>query len=141
MKNNSSQNQKIVIPCSDLYEFVKLSDIIRCEGFNNKCRVYLTNGKILLSTLTIGGLKRGLTAYNFYACHKSHVINVDHIERYSKEGYVEMTDQSTVPVSRRNKEEFLTKVISDYNICAPRGSVRMQVENSSELDKKNITEH
>lgn len=37
------------------------------------------------------------------------------MKNYSKKGYVEMTDSSTVPVSRRKKEAFLKEVIGSFD--------------------------
>jgi two-component system, LytTR family, response regulator len=49
---------------------------------------------------------------NFFRVHRSHLINLEHVKKYIKGegGYVIMSDNSQVEVSRRNKNEFLEKL-------------------------------
>jgi len=50
-----------------------------------------------------------LDAKGFFRVHNSHIVNLAHIKKYVKGdgGYVIMSDNSVVDVSRRKKEEFL----------------------------------
>ena len=110
------QKQRIVIPCSNSYEFVTIGQILRCEGLQNYSRVFLTDTRMLICTCTIGVLRKQLRPYGIIACHKSHLINQAHITRYAKEGYVQMADESCVPVSRRQRPAFMEQVIDKYNV-------------------------
>jgi len=116
LKTMRSQMRKVVIPSNKSYEFIQLSDILRCEGLQNYTKVFLTNGKMIVSSINIGHFKDNLTAQGFYCCHRSHVINELHMLRYHKDGRLEMRDNSIVPVSRRKKEEFLKILEMNYNI-------------------------
>lgn len=107
---------KVVIPCTGSYEFVTVTDIIRCEGLQNYSRIFLNDGRILVCTHAIGAVKTNLLDRGFVSCHRSHLINKNHILRYSKEGYVQMADESCVPVSRRKKSEFIREVIEKHSI-------------------------
>jgi two-component system LytT family response regulator len=53
-----------------------------------------------------------LEPYGFFSIHKSHLVNIRQITRYLKNGVVEMSDGSEVPVSRRKREEFVEKVVN-----------------------------
>ncbi len=106
---------RIVIPCSKTYEFIKLMEIVRFEGFQNYCRVYTKAGEMLMSTQTLGHYKECLKSLGFISCHRSHLVNELQIKRYHKEGFVEMKDDSTVPVSRRKREEFQNHLLQFYN--------------------------
>ena len=117
-----SQNFKIVIPCSKTYEFVHVSDIVRCEGLQNYTRIYLRNGKCIISSCNIGIYKKVLAGYDFFHCHKSHLVNKQLIHRYHKLGSVEMVDGSNVPVSRRKKESFYTEIIDKFNMVSLKAS-------------------
>ncbi len=102
---------KIAIPGTKSYDFVEVNDIIRCEGWQKYTKIFLKNGSEIVSSYNIGVYKDMLEKFNFFACHKSHLINVTHIKKYLKEGTVRMVDNSNVPVSRRRKEEFLEQVV------------------------------
>jgi two-component system LytT family response regulator len=100
------QKTKLTIPGSDGYEFVAVEDIIRCEGWQKYTKIILSNGETIVSSYNLGVFKEMLLKYDFYETHKSHIINKTHILKYLKEGYVIMSDDSQVPVSRRKKDDF-----------------------------------
>lgn len=112
IKNVGKQDTKIALASTEAYDFVKVSNIIRCEGWQKYTKIHISNGTTIVSSYNIGVYKDMLESYGFYSCHKSHLINEHLIERYLKEGNVIMSDGSQVPVSRRKKEEFMQKVIN-----------------------------
>ncbi|HPQ20282.1 MAG TPA: LytTR family DNA-binding domain-containing protein [Saprospiraceae bacterium] len=111
IENVGKQDSKIVIPGQKSYEIVNIRDIIRCEGVQKYTYIYMMNGQKFLSSYNVGVYKDMLTNYNFYSVHKSHIINNNHIKRYLTEGTIIMIDDSTVPVSRRKKDEFTSKIL------------------------------
>jgi len=111
-----TQEQKIVIPCSKSYDFVNVSDIVRCEGMQNYTKVFLQNGDTIISSCNLGVYGKALRVYGFFTCHKSHVINTQKIVRYYKEGFIEMTDASVAPVSRRRKENFFLECMKNIPV-------------------------
>ena len=111
LKNAGDQNAKIAIPGAHAYDFVLVNDIIRCEGWQKYSKIYLTNKDVIVSSYNLGVYRDLLKSYDFYGCHKSHLINIKHIKKYLREGIVIMSDESKVPVSRRKKEEFVTQVV------------------------------
>ncbi len=115
IKNVGNQETKIALASSDSYEFIKISDIVRCEGWQKYTKIHLTNGNTIVSSYNIGVYKNQLENYDFFSCHKSHLINQHLISKYLKEGSVIMSDGSTVPVSRRKREEFLEQVIKVHS--------------------------
>lgn len=110
VKNLGKQNTKIALASTDAYDFIKVSKIIRCEGWQKYTKIHIADSKTIISSYNIGVYKDMLSNYGFYSCHKSHLINENLIQRYLKEGLIVMSDGSEVPVSRRKKEEFLEKV-------------------------------
>lgn len=104
--------KKVGIPDGDGLIFINLSDIIRCESDGNYTFFILTNGKKIIASRTLGEYEQMFTEDNFFRVHRSHLINLQHVKKYIKGegGYVIMTDDSQVEVSRRNKNEFLEKL-------------------------------
>lgn len=97
----------IGIPTIDGFDFLLIEDIIRCEGFQRCTRIINVDGSKILSSYPIGAFKKRLESAHFYATHKSHLINLNHIKKYLKEGTIKMVDNSCVPVSKRRKAEFM----------------------------------
>jgi two-component system LytT family response regulator len=108
---SGDQSSKIAIPGVDSYDFVTISDIIRCEGWQKYTKIFLSNGENLLSSYHIGVFKKILEKYGFFSTHKSHLINTTHIVNYKKDGTLTMKDRSVVPVARRRKDDFLQLVL------------------------------
>lgn len=108
------QEAKVAIPGNNAYDFVRIFDIIRCEGWQKYTRVYLADGACIVSSYNLGVFKDMLENYGFYSTHKSHLINIQHINRYLKEGIVVLSDSSEVPIARRKKEEFVENILKDF---------------------------
>lgn len=109
--NPKSSTNRLGIPTSRGLDFVETGNIIRCEGIQRCTKVVLQNSqKSILSSYNLGEFRKLLESYNFYAPHKSHLISLDHIIRYDKEGTIEMSDGEIVPVARRRRQEFLEKM-------------------------------
>ncbi len=108
------QDSKIAIPGVNSYDFVKISDIIRLEGWQKYTRIYLMDGNCITSSYNLGVFREMLSGYDFFSTHKSHLINIKMISRYLKEGTVIMSDHSEVPVARRKREEFAEQVLKDF---------------------------
>ena len=105
------QNTKIAIPGTQAYEFVKIENITRCEGWQKYTKIHLISGDVIVSSYNIGVFRDMLETYDFFSTHKSHLINKHHITRYLKDGTVILSDGSKAPVSRRRKEEFMDQVV------------------------------
>ena len=113
-----NSNYKIIIPGSKTLDFVLLDDIIRCEGLQNYTRIYLKDGRNIISSSNIGVFKTVLMNREFFSTHKSHLININHIIRYYKSGRVEMVDKSFVPIARRRKEEFQNIILHSEELLS-----------------------
>ncbi len=104
------QNKKIVIPCQEGLEFVKIADIIHCEGDNGYTNIHFQSRKPILSSHSIGHFNKLLENQSFYLVHKSHLINMDYIDKYLNEGYVVLSDNSKIPVSRNRRNDFINSL-------------------------------
>ena len=107
--NPTSPNNRIGIPTERGLEFMEAGKIIRCEGVQ-RCTKVISKDSSIVSSYNLGEFRKLLENYNFYAPHKSHLISLDHIIRYDKEGFIEMSDKEQIPVSRRRRQEFLEKM-------------------------------
>lgn len=103
-------NELIGIPTLEGFEFIRVGDIVRCEGLQKCTRIVTNDRSDIISAYNIGEFKKLLDAYGFFAPHKSHLINLREVLRYNKEGTITMRDQSHVPVARRRKVIFLQQL-------------------------------
>lgn len=104
--------KKVGIPDGDGLTFINFSDIIRCDSDGNYTFFILNTGKKIIASRTLGEYEQMFADDNFFRVHRSHLINLEHVKKYIKGegGYVIMSDNSQVEVSRRNKNDFLEKL-------------------------------
>jgi len=112
--NNKNSIEKIALPASDGIRLVKINEIVRCVSDSNYTTFNLSNGEKVLVSKTLKEYEDILSQMRFYRIHKSHLINLNFVEKYiqGEGGYVIMEDGSEVEVSRRRKEEFLTILLN-----------------------------
>ncbi|OUS02742.1 hypothetical protein A9Q86_02715 [Flavobacteriales bacterium 33_180_T64] len=98
----------IRIPTSTGFEVLEIKDIVHCEADTSYTHIYTKNNKILVSK-PIKHFEDLLSDANFFRIHNSHLVNIDHIKKYTKGkgGYVTMSNNANIDVSTRRKEEFL----------------------------------
>lgn len=103
---------KIAIPSSDGLQMVSLHQIIRCEADRAYCKFYLENNTRLTVSKPLKEFENILLAKNFIKTHKSHIVNIDHIEKYvsGTNGHLVLTNQTIVPIASRKKEEVLARL-------------------------------
>lgn len=104
-------HDKILIPVGNEYEFVQISEIVRCEADDNYTRLYLGD-QVFLVSKTLKYFEDVLPASHFLRTHNKHLINVNKIKKYVKSdgGYFELTSGGTIPLSRYRKEDVLKRL-------------------------------
>ena len=111
LKFESTENYKLALPTLEGLVFIKVNDIIYCEASSNYTQIYTSEGKYLVSK-TLKEYDELLSDHNFFRIHNSYLININSIKKYVKGdgGYVVLNDNTSLDVSKRKKEAFLTKV-------------------------------
>jgi two-component system LytT family response regulator len=104
--------QRIALPTMQGLEFVPVDSIISCSSSNNYTEFFLADKKRLLVSRTLKEIEDMLADHLFLRVHNSHVVNLNAILRYIKGegGYLVMTDDSKVDVSRSRKELLMQRL-------------------------------
>lgn len=104
---NNPEDSKIAIPITDGLEFILVKDIVHLEGDQRYTHIHMKDQKTILSSYNIGKFARLLEGFSFFLTHRSHLINLKHIDKFNNVGEVTMCNQNKIPVSRRKKNEFI----------------------------------
>lgn len=89
-------------------QYVLLQEVMRLEADRNYTKIFFTSGKNFLSSKTLGEYEKLLKDSGFMRVHRSHLINLQHFDRYNRQGSVVMKDGCEVEVSRRRKEVLVS---------------------------------
>ncbi|MEZ5031911.1 MAG: response regulator [Saprospiraceae bacterium] len=107
-----AQMARVVIPGSEEYQFLEITRIVRCEGWQKYTRIYLDDNDVLVSSYPIGHFRKLLEPFGIFQTHKSHLVNPVHILTYRPSGVVRMKDGGEVPVARRRRDDFQARYLS-----------------------------
>ena len=101
--------QKIALPTLDGFELVPLENILHCEADSNYTHVMLKDAKKVLVSRTLKEIEELLEGHSFLRIHHSHLVNLNEIVRYirGEGGYVIMSDNTSITVSRSRKDALL----------------------------------
>lgn len=102
--------ERIAVPTLEGIEFFNTDDIIFCEADGSYTNLQLKGNHRKLVSRNLKDFENLLEDSGFCRVHHSYLINLHHIQKYVKGdgGYVLMTENHHVDISRRKKEEFLS---------------------------------
>lgn len=106
LKSRTDSDQVLTIRTQQGDLYLSLKDILFIEGDRNYSNIYLTNNKKELVSKTLSNLEELLEDKGFFRCHKSFLVNKLHIKNDSKSFEIQLTNNITIPISRRKKEAF-----------------------------------
>ncbi len=107
LKSNVTLNKRLAVNSADSTCIFSPSEIIRCESSRNYTNFILTNNRVVIASKTLIEFEKQLARYFcFIRIHKSHLININFIEKYVKAdgGHVILKDGTRLPVATRKKE-------------------------------------
>ncbi len=112
IKAKPSSSSKLALPDAKGLIFVKLSNIVYCEGQNNYTVFHIADGRKVMVSKTLKEYENLLVEHSFFRIHKSYLINLSEIKEYIRGdgGYVIMNNNASLDVSKRKKESFLHKI-------------------------------
>ncbi len=107
---------RIALTTADGIHLHYVKDIVRCASDGNYTTVYFKDGTKLLVAKTLKDLELLLLPYRFERIHKSHLVNLEHLQRYYNRfaGEVEMSDGAVLPVAQR-KKTYLLDLLNGMN--------------------------
>lgn len=107
----SQSDKKIKISVDGKLLFLDVDDLMYCESDGNYTKLYLKDNNRLFVTKKLKEVEELLPQTCFFRVHNSYVINLRKVREYLKtDGYVVLTDNTKIPVSRNKKNQFLNRI-------------------------------
>lgn len=103
------QKSNLVLPVKEGVLYIKQNEILKLEADGSYCTIYLKNNQKHIVSKNLKEISEQLNSQLFFRCHASYVINIEEVSKLLKtEGtFVQLSDSSKVPVSRKYKDDFL----------------------------------
>jgi two-component system LytT family response regulator len=110
VQHNAGRIERVAVPSTEGIDFFETSDITFCKADDCYTVLHLVNGQTKTVTRTLKDFENLLAESGFCRVHNSYLINLRHVKRYvrGEGGYVILTGDHHVDISRRRKEEFLS---------------------------------
>ncbi|MBI2730434.1 MAG: response regulator transcription factor [Sphingobacteriales bacterium] len=111
IKGGKPVQQKIGLPTNDGLYFTSVENIIRCEASGSYTIIYLADKQKFVVSKSLKEYEDLLPEEEFCRIHHSHIVNLAFVKKYFKGrgGYIEMQDNTSIEVSTRKRDEFLSK--------------------------------
>ena len=106
---NSGFN-KIAVPTAEGFELIPTTEVVYFEADSNYTHIFLKNKNKVIACRTLKKIEEQIQDYNFFVrVHNSYMVNLNEVVRYvrGEGGYLVMSDNSTVNVSRTRKDALL----------------------------------
>ncbi|MBI1228328.1 MAG: response regulator [Bacteroidetes bacterium] len=108
-RSATSPPDRIALATADGIHLHAVRSIVRLASEGNYTTVFFENGKKLLLAKTLKDMEETLARHRFERIHKSHLVNLDHVQSYVNRfgGEVVMSDGAELPVAQRKKGYLL----------------------------------
>jgi two-component system LytT family response regulator len=106
---NSGFN-KIAVPTAEGFELIPATEVVYFEADSNYTHIFLKNKNKIIACRTLKKIEEQIQDYNcFVRVHNSYMVNLNEVVRYvrGEGGYLVMSDNSSVNVSRNRKDALL----------------------------------
>ena len=112
--NNGSDERKIAVHMADSVKLLEEKSIIYIEADGSYCHITINSGERFITSKYLKDFEDyfGNDSNHFVRISKSILLNIKHIERYTKGEpcIIEMSNGKSFEVSRRKKQEVLEKL-------------------------------
>ena len=111
-KESNPSSKRIAIPTVAGFTMLDTKQIIRFQSDANYTHIHTLSNKKITASKTIKYFEDILDDNTFFRVHKSHLVNLDYIEAYTKGkgGHITLSDKTRIEVAVRRKDELIQKL-------------------------------
>ena len=93
------------------FRILELEQITHLKTWGSYTEIYLSNNKKIVLSNSIATYEEHLTKNHFYRIHKTHLVNLNHIEQYNhKTKKVRLKNGEELEVARRKYKDFVNEI-------------------------------
>jgi len=101
---------KIAVPTAEGFELIPATEVVYFEADSNYTHIFLKDKNKIIACRTLKKIEEQIQDYNcFVRVHNSYMVNLNEVVRYirGEGGYLVMSDNSSINVSRNRKDALL----------------------------------
>jgi len=109
--NANTSPKKITFNTDGKLLFLESDEILYAESDGNYSTIFLSDGQKIVLTKKLKEVNDLLPEDSFFRIHNSYIINLHKIKEFLKtDGYVVLSSNHKIPVSRQKKSDFLDMI-------------------------------
>lgn len=105
-RETKPEKQQVILPTMEGFEVVKMEHIVRLRGNGNFTDLYLSDGDKKMACRFLKHFDE-ILPLPFLRVHKSHIVNLNFVQRYNKGGFLTLYDNTEIEVSSTYKDAFM----------------------------------
>ena len=108
--NRGNKFTRVAVPTAEGFELIPAEEIIYCEADDNYTHLFLKNKRKIIACRTLKDVEEQLAEFaSFIRVHHSYMVNLNEVNKYvrGEGGYLIMSDNTTVNVSRSRKDALM----------------------------------
>lgn len=109
---HGSKKKRVIFRTAENVYAVYEENILYCSSDGNYTTIFTDRSEKIMISKPIKKVEEILSEEVFVRCHQSHIVNVAHVVKYSKQGYLVLSDDEKVPVSNRRKDYVLSRIFN-----------------------------
>lgn len=110
---NKSIPTRISINTSEGINFIEPIEILYCTAEGSYCKIHtIDDSNSIMVSKSLSDIENQLDPDVFIRVHASFLVNLQYVKKYIKDdgGHILMSNGTSIPISRRKKQEFLDRV-------------------------------
>jgi len=104
------EKKRIILKTSEMVHAIYEDDIIFCESDGNYSTFHTLQSENIVITKSLKHAEDILSDQVFIRCHRSFLVNKNHVLKYDKNGYLILKNEHKIPVSSRRKDSTLQQI-------------------------------
>lgn len=100
-------HSKLVLRSQDYLQVVDIAQIVFCQSDSGYTTFHLSNGKKVVASKILKDYEDILTEPEFIRPHQSYLVNSNYIDKYRRDGFIQLKTGEDIPVSTRRKEAVM----------------------------------
>ena len=117
VNNQESLEKKkntIIVNDKENYWVLNYDDIINIESAGNYSIIYTKERNKLLCDNTLNQLEESLNSNAFFRCHRSHIINLNHLNSVEngRTGTAQLDNDMVIPIANRRLKDFKIAILA-----------------------------
>ena len=105
---------RLHLKTADGIQFIRFEEIVRIEADDKKIKVFVDSSPVAITgTGKMEDIELQLPAAMFFRCHRSHIISLQHIEKYipKGKGCQLVTKKGAIPLAESRTDLFKKNIL------------------------------